>query len=165
MSSKKPTPGNKVGPNRTRRPSGSAGTTEGGDMSGGETDVTTDEERSCQRIPIQLLVDYRSGGSYLFDFCKDLGTGGVFIQTDRPLPTGTNLDLTFTIPDSKETLLTRGTVIWCQPPVADQKDLTPGMGVQFNGFSDEQRRLLESFVTRYHGDRSGKKDGAKKRAG
>ncbi len=111
------------------------------------------EDRSGRRVPIQLLVDYKSDGNYLFDFCKDLGTGGVFIQTTKPLPTGSAIDLTFTIPDSKETLITKGTVIWVQTPVADRKDLVPGMGVQFKGFSGEQRKLLEDFVQRYHGTR------------
>lgn len=111
----------------------------------------TIEGRLDQRVPIQLLVDYKADGSYLFDFCRDLGTGGVFIQTSKPLPTGSDIDLTFTIPDSKETLNTKGTVIWAQQPVAGRKDLVPGMGVQFSGFSGEQRRLLEGFVERYHG--------------
>jgi len=111
------------------------------------------EDRSGRRVPIQLLVDYKSDGNYLFDFCKDLGTGGVFIQTTKPLPTGSAIDLTFTIPDSKETLITKGTVIWVQSPVAERKDLVPGMGVQFKTFSVEQRRLLEDFVQRYHGTR------------
>ena len=112
-----------------------------------------DDGRSGRRVPIQLLVDYKSGGNYLFDFCKDLGTGGVFIQTDKPLPTGSPIDLTFTIPDSKETLMAKGTVIWVQGRVNERDDLTPGMGVQFQGFSGEQRRLLEEFVVRYHGQR------------
>ena len=111
------------------------------------------EGRVDQRVPIQLLVDYKADGSYLFDFCRDLGTGGVFIQTNKPLPTGSDIDLTFTIPDSKETLNTKGTVIWAQQPVAGRKDLVPGMGVQFSGFSGEQRRLLEGFVERYHGSK------------
>ena len=109
------------------------------------------DDRSGQRVPIQLLVDYKADGHYLFDFCRDLGTGGVFIQTPRPLPTGSDIDLTFTIPDSKETLSTKGTVIWAQAPVTGRKDLVPGMGVQFSGFTGEQRRVLEEFVHRYHG--------------
>lgn len=112
-----------------------------------------EDGRVDRRVPIQLLVDYKADGHYLFDFCKDLGAGGVFIQTTKPLPTGANIDLTFTIPDSKETLMTKGTVIWVQSPVADRKDLTPGMGVQFAAFSSEQRTVLEEFVQRYHGQK------------
>ncbi len=114
---------------------------------------SSSEHRSDQRIPVQLLVDYKSDGNYLFYFCKDLGAGGVFIQTKSPLPQGSDVDLTFTIPDSKETLETTGKVIWVQKYVSGRNDLTPGMGVQFEAFGGEQRKILEAFVNRYHGDR------------
>jgi type IV pilus assembly protein PilZ len=110
----------------------------------------TRDNRSGHRIPIQLLVDYRSGGTYLFDFCRDLGTGGVFIETKTPLTQGSSVDLTFTIPDSKETLEAKGQVIWVQDFVSGREDLVPGMGVQFSAFTGEQRKLLEEFVSRYH---------------
>lgn len=117
---------------------------------GRRTGFPSKDDRGMQRIPIQLLVDYRSNGNYLFDFCKDLGTGGIFIQTTSPLTQGSDVDLTFTIPDSKETLSARGKVIWVQSPVVGRNDLTPGMGVQFADFSASQRKVLEDFVTRYH---------------
>jgi type IV pilus assembly protein PilZ len=107
------------------------------------------ENRSGFRVPVQLLVDYRADGHYLFDFCRDLGTGGVFIQTTSPLNTGADIELTFTIPDSKETLSTKGKVIWVQSTIADRPDLIPGMGVQFATFDVEQRETLERFVARY----------------
>jgi type IV pilus assembly protein PilZ len=109
------------------------------------------EARANQRIPIQLLVDYRCNGHYLFDFCRDLGTGGVFIETDTPLVHGSTVDLTFTLPDSKETLQTKGKVIWVQSSVPNKK-LTPGMGVQFEAFDKKQREILERFVKRYHSE-------------
>ena len=108
------------------------------------------ESRVAQRIPIQLLVDYQCNGNYLFDFCRDLGTGGVFIETKSPLSTGSKVNLTFTLPDSKETLEAVGKVIWVQSDVPG-KSLTPGMGVQFESFNAKQRELLESFIDQYHG--------------
>lgn len=105
-------------------------------------------DRADHRVPIQLLVDYRSGGSYLFDFCKDVGAGGVFIETKTPLSSGSEIDLTFTIPDSKETLRTKAKVIWSQGPVLGRADINVGMGVQFTEFSDSQRKKLEDFLTR-----------------
>jgi len=124
---------------------------EGGSKRTVSTEKRTKEDREQVRVPVQLLVDYRSDGHYLFDFCRDLGTGGVFIETSSPLPMGSTLDLTFTIPDSKQTLRTTGTVIWAQPPVDGRKNLTPGMGIQFKGFTGEQRSALEEFVRRTHG--------------
>ncbi len=107
----------------------------------------TKDDRSSQRVPIQLLVDYQSNGNYLFDFCRDLGTGGVFIETNSPLDLGADVNLTFTLPDSKETVDAKGKVIWVQPEVPGKK-LSPGMGIQFDNFSSDQRVALESFIER-----------------
>ena len=114
----------------------------------GETKKTKDN-RSGRRIPINLLVDYQSDGNYLFDFCRDLGSGGVFIETKTPLPQGSEVNLTFTLPDCNETLDAKGKVIWVQTPITGRTDLTPGMGVQFHSFSTEQRSTLEHFINRY----------------
>ena len=112
-------------------------------------------DRNDHRVPIQLLVDYKAGGTYLFDFCRDLGSGGVFIETKQPLSSGSILDLTFTIPDSKETLSAKGKVIWSQAPIPGRKDVNPGMGVQFSEFNDAQRKTLDDFIRRYGGKNSG----------
>ena len=113
--------------------------------------ATKADARADHRIPIQLLVDYRCDGHYLFDFCRDLGTGGVFIETNDPLAQGSSVDLTFTLPDSKETLQAKGKVIWVQSAVPNKR-LTPGMGVQFDGFDAKQREILEEFVKRHHAE-------------
>lgn len=124
----------------------------------GSKSATKESNREDTRVPIQLLVDYKADGHYLFDFCKDLGAGGVFIQTKSPLPQGSQVDLTFTIPDSKETLITKGQVIWVQEQVHDRKDLTAGMGVQFADFGKEQRSILDNFIRRYNPSNSGPGD-------
>ena len=116
-----------------------------------KTRAKKDKRESGTRIPIQLLVDYKADGSYLFDFCRDLGEGGVFIETQSPKDQGSELELTFTIPDSKETLTTKGQVIWVQNPVEGRPDLVPGMGVQFKSFDTHARKTLEKFVERYSG--------------
>lgn len=126
---------------------------------GSEKDHTSSHgsisDRTDHRVPIQLLVDYKADGHYLFDFCRDLGTGGVFIETKQPLSSGSEIELTFTIPDSKETLRTKGKVIWSQAPIANRADVSVGMGVQFTQFSEDQRKLLDDFIRRYGGKNSG----------
>jgi uncharacterized protein (TIGR02266 family) len=117
-----------------------------------------DKRLSGNRVPIQLLVDYRCNGNYLFDFCRDLGTGGIFIETETPPTNDSEVELTFTIPDSKETLKTKGSVIWIQQKVADRPDLIPGIGVQFTDFTSDQRKMLELFVERYRANAADAKD-------
>lgn len=107
--------------------------------------------RVNHRIPIQLLVDFRCDGNYLFDFCEDLGTGGLFIQTESPLPEGSEIDLTFTLPDSKKTISTKGNVIWVQKKSEDAKKST-GMGVQFHKFDSSERKELQDFLDRHSKD-------------
>ena len=123
------------------------------DADAATTDATLQKQkedgRDHQRVPVQLLVDYRSEGNYLFDFCRDLGTGGVFIETTKPLSHGSVVELTFTLPDSKETLEAKGRVIWVQAAVPE-KNTTAGMGVQFEEFTQEQRVILQEFVDRYN---------------
>ena len=119
-----------------------------GDLKSAALRPTSIEDRESQRIPIQLLVDYRANGNYLFDFCRDLGAGGIFIQTTSPLAHGSQVHLTFTLPDSKETLRAVGNVIWVQDRVASRQDLIPGMGVQFSDFSKSDRQKLEDFLKR-----------------
>ena len=112
-------------------------------------------DRSDHRVPIQLLVDYNSGGNFLFDFCRDLGSGGVFIETTQPLATGSEIELTFTIPDSKETLRTSGKVIWSQGAVVGRSNVSVGMGIQFSAFNNIQRKTLDQFISRYGGSNLG----------
>lgn len=112
-------------------------------------------DRNDHRVPIQLLVDYNAGGNFLFDFCRDLGSGGVFIETAQPLATGSEIELTFTIPDSKETLRTSGKVIWSQGPVVGRGNVSVGMGIQFSAFNNTQRKTLDQFISRYGGTNLG----------
>lgn len=123
----------------------------GGKKKTTKTDMLAESRTSGERIPVNLLVDYQSKeGHYLFDFCKDLGTGGIFIQTERPLGQGEELELTFTIPDSKKTLAAKGKVMWVQQRIKDRPELTAGMGVQFMNFAKEQRTQLEEYIKRYN---------------
>lgn len=109
--------------------------------------MTTNKRTKGERIPVELLVDYNSDGNYLFDFCKDLGAGGIFIASTKPKEVGEVIELTFTLPDSKETLKLKGKVMWSQKP--SNKDSNSGMGVQFTDYNPEARLSLEDFVKRY----------------
>ena len=104
---------------------------------------------SGDRISVNILVDYKTKGTYLFDFCQDLGVGGVFIATEKPNAVGEEFELSFTIPDSRQTLTVMGKVTWVQPKLAGKPTVYPGMGVQFLNFSGEKRKILEDFVKRY----------------
>lgn len=113
--------------------------------------VTNKEDRfSGRRIGVDLLVSYRSKGNYLFDFCRNLGSGGIFLKTEEPMKPGEELELTFTIPNSTEVILTKGQVMWAQQFVKNRPELIPGMGVQFVGCTESDRKKLDELVETYN---------------
>ena len=79
----------------------------------------------------------------------------MFIETTQPLATGSEIELTFTIPDSKETLRTSGKVIWSQGAVVGRSNVSVGMGIQFSAFNNIQRKTLDQFISRYGGSNLG----------
>ena len=58
------------------------------------------------------------------------------------------IDLTFTIPDSKNTVSVKGKVIWVQNKV-EGKDVASGMGVQFDELEPAKFEMLKGFIDRY----------------
>ena len=108
----------------------------------------TKDSRVDHRVDVQLLVDYSANGSYLFDFCRDLGTGGAFIETEEPQELNSEIALTFTIPDSKNTVSVTGKVIWVQNKV-EEKSIAAGMGVQFDELEPAKFEMLKDFIDRY----------------
>jgi uncharacterized protein (TIGR02266 family) len=104
-----------------------------------------------ERIAIQLLVDYRVDGAYFFDFCSALSETGLFVVSAFPQAVGTRMELTFTLPDSKETITTCAWVEWVQAPSSKKGNIIlGGMGVQFAAMDEEQRKGLREFVRRYN---------------
>ncbi len=125
--------------------------------------VSSKEDRfSGRRIGVDLLVSYRSKGNYLFDFCRNLGSGGIFLKTEEPLTPGEELELTFTIPNSSEVILTKGQVMWAQQNVKNRPELIPGMGVQFVGCTETDRKKLDDLVATYNANYAPKQQDKKK---
>ena len=101
-------------------------------------------QRHHPRLNVQLLVEYNARGSYLFDFCSNIGEGGVFLATDSLEEPGREILLTFTFPRQKRPVNAVGKVIWAQEVVDKKPEIVAGMGVQFTKLDPEDRlRLLE----------------------
>jgi len=57
-----------------------------------------------------------------------LGAGGLFVQTDRPLPRGTRLVVRFSLPGGSEAFELAARVVFAQEPGASG---SAGMGLEF----------------------------------
>jgi type IV pilus assembly protein PilZ len=103
------------------------------------------ERRTYERFDAALSVDWTSGENFLFSYITNISEMGIFIRSDDPPPIGTSLRLRFAS-DDMEPLELSGTVAWINPIRPDGENLNPGMGVQFDELSADQRERVVELV-------------------
>jgi uncharacterized protein (TIGR02266 family) len=79
------------------------------------------------------LVDFHADGAPRCEYATTLGAGGLFIETEEPLPLGAALRLRFRLPGGSALHAIEGRVTW-QHRAADARageERPSGMGVAF----------------------------------
>lgn len=104
------------------------------------------ERRRHRRRTVRVLVEYLSDAGLCYDTATTLGAGGLFIETDRPLPEGTAIKLAFQLPGSDVRHEIEGRVAWAHRPSGGSVGAA-GMGVEFRDrrASDRLARDLEQL--------------------
>ncbi|MFQ5417140.1 MAG: PilZ domain-containing protein [Myxococcota bacterium] len=88
------------------------------------------DRRRFRRRTVRVLVEYRSDAGLCCETATTLGAGGLYIETDDPLPIGTPLKLAFTLPGSDVCHEIEGSVAWFHQPPEGMLG-SEGMGVSF----------------------------------
>src|ERR1051326_3465024 len=90
------------------------------------------DNRSATRDPVNLKVDWKVEGHFLFENSTNISEQGIFVETKKPMEPGTMLNLQFKLPDTAGTIEVLGEVIWVNQIRPGQTDHpNPGMGVRF----------------------------------
>lgn len=95
------------------------------------------EQRRAWRSPLLLDVTFAGAGARNETRISDISVTGVYIETNSPAPVGSNLNLTFTLPDG-HLIDTEGVVVHSQPQA--------GMGVEFTGLKRDDARRIRQFI-------------------
>lgn len=105
------------------------------------------EIRAEPRISLAFRVRYNSPeGPTIESRAGGIGGGGLFIESQTPLPVGTRLAMEFSIPEQPEEWIpAKGTVAWVCPK-ADQYTFSPGMGVRFTEIAEDVRDRIHVLV-------------------
>jgi uncharacterized protein (TIGR02266 family) len=101
-----------------------------------------EERRGGPRIPIEMWVEETTGSERYFRRAGNLSRGGLRLEHTIPLPVGTNVNLTFTLPGDKAPIEVTGEIVSAAAP----EDLR--MGVKFTKVSDEARTKIDAFLAR-----------------
>jgi uncharacterized protein (TIGR02266 family) len=105
------------------------------------------EKRSETRLNAGVLVQVVQENESLFkEFCVNLSAGGLFLESEWPLPEDTPLALQFELPDSKF-IDCKARVAWVNEPGSRVcQNLPPGMGIQFLDLRPENLEALRDFI-------------------
>ncbi len=105
------------------------------------------ELRGQPRISLLVKVRYSTPEGKQFESrATGIGGGGLFIESNTPLPVGMELAVEFALPDRPtEWLRAKARVAWvCHKP--DQYSFFPGMGVRFTDISEAARNRVVEMV-------------------
>ncbi len=109
----------------------------------GATDAAADERRRFGRSDLLVRVEYSTVDEIFSEFTRDINEGGLFIETEKPRPTGTEVAMRFNLPGNGEPLQTIGRVVW----VRSASDQSPaGMGIEFDELSSEDRDRINTMI-------------------
>ncbi|MFT5441518.1 MAG: hypothetical protein ACI8W3_000559 [Myxococcota bacterium] len=101
------------------------------------------EQRRFDRTELLVRVEYSTVDEIFSEFTRDINEGGLFIETEKPRPTGTEVAMRFNLPGSPEPLQTVGRVVWVR---SASNDMPAGMGIEFDELTDEDRVRINNMI-------------------
>lgn len=105
-------------------------------------DQERDERRASGRVAVEMWVEESRNRETYFQRCKNLSTGGLFLDRTIPHPVGTIVSLRFTLPADETPIETKGEIV--NAPEGDSL----GMGIKFLDLDADARARIEAFVSR-----------------
>jgi uncharacterized protein (TIGR02266 family) len=102
----------------------------------------TGERRVEPRMPIEMWVEETTGSERYFRRAGNLSRGGLRLEHTIPLPVGTVVNLTFTLPGDKTPVAVTGEIVSAAAP----EELR--MGVKFIDPSPEAKARIDAFLAK-----------------
>jgi uncharacterized protein (TIGR02266 family) len=105
-------------------------------------------DRQHERVALALEVEYRNAAAFLVAYSTNLSKGGMFVETEEPLPVGTEIAMRFAVP-GEPPIDVIGVVAWVQ---AWRTELQPrGMGIRFDQMEDRHGEAIDRIVSSFRG--------------
>jgi type IV pilus assembly protein PilZ len=106
----------------------------------------TDEHRQDSRFDVHIRVDYASRNMFLSNYVTNLSNGGLFIQTDNPLPVQSEILVTLTLPKTHTVIRAKGRVAWTYDIKKGTGRIIPGMGIKLMDLSIENKSVIKNYI-------------------
>jgi uncharacterized protein (TIGR02266 family) len=104
-----------------------------------------EEHRGKERLPVEVKVDYRSVGSFITDYSRNISNTGLFVRTSLPLAIGERVRLRLTLPGGAAPFALDGVVKWVSS-LQNKSKHPPGMGIEFVDFDEKVAADIQKLV-------------------
>ena len=101
--------------------------------------------RQYARHNVELEVTMESETNFYLGLTENLSEGGLFIATHATKPLGTQIEVSFKLPEMSEAIKVTGTVRWLRE-YSETSDASPGMGVRFEHLGAEPTEQIRRFL-------------------
>lgn len=98
-----------------------------------------------KRVGVEANIGATTESNFFVGFSGEIAEGGVFLATYEVLATNTPVSVLVTLPGGYETRI-KGWVRFVRDPMDMMSESEPGLGIQFEKLTDEQRELILRFV-------------------
>jgi len=107
-----------------------------------------DDQREDPRLDVKICVDFASRDMFLSNYVTNLSNGGLFIQSQNPLPVRTEILITLTLPETQAVIQIKGRVVWTYDIKKGTGRIVPGMGIKFIDLSMENKTEIKNYIQR-----------------
>jgi uncharacterized protein (TIGR02266 family) len=106
-----------------------------------------DPRRAFPRHAVRFAVRFATVQDFVLEYAANISAGGVFVQTDNPLPLKTVVRVEMELPGSNELVPARGMVVHrVTAEEAKARGALAGMGVQFLDADDNFRDRISAAI-------------------
>lgn len=113
-----------------------------------ETHVAV-ERRRTERAPVVVRIEYATVDALFSDFTRNINEGGIFVETEEPIPLDEKVDLKLRLPVSNELVHVQGRVVRVEQATATS---AAGIAVEFEQLDARARDLINAAVRRLRSD-------------
>lgn len=104
-------------------------------------------ERSA-RPDLEMEVPLEGDTTFFTGRTGELDKGGLFVGTDEPLPVGTEVLLSFVLPDGHQVRVD-AVIAWVRAPRYRQGQLPAGMGVRFRSLAPSDAEAIARYLEKH----------------
>jgi type IV pilus assembly protein PilZ len=102
-------------------------------------------KRADERYEVEIRVDWVSGRMFVSDHVTNIGKGGLFIRSERPIPAQGEVEMVLWLP-GKAPVHATGKVVWSQDPSRAPGQPIGGAGLSFIDMHPADRALLHDYL-------------------